>query len=301
MAFDFGSRVAVGVDWTSAWSGSNTTYRAMTFAHELGHNFGRHHVDCPVGVPGAPDPNYPYATTSVGMYGYDLTRRQLLAPATYADLMSYCDTLWISDYTYKAVLDYRAANPQSTIAAAPQRGLLVWGSIGPEGGVLEPSFEVDAPPSLPARAGPYRVEATDATGRELFSFSFEGDPIDHVPNERLFAFVVPLPATAGKPTTLRLRANGQQAIRRGSVQMPAAGNPTEGLASVRLSRINGLMSRLEWDAAVYPMALVRDRATGQVLSFAQGGRADIATSGLGLDITFSDGVGSVRRLVGIIR
>jgi hypothetical protein len=294
-ALDIGSSVSIGVDWPQP-KGSTTTWRSLTFAHEYGHNLGRRHVDC--GRPGGPDLSYPYATTSIGQYGYDLTRSQLLAPASYVDLMSYCQELWISDYTYKAVLDYRALHPQS-ISAASQRGLLVWGRIRPEGVVLEPSFEIDAPPSLPSRTGPYSVQATDATGRELFNLSFEGDALDHMPDERVFAFVVPLPATAGRPAALRLRANGHEANRRSSVPMPAAGDSTGALASVRLSRAAGPRSRLEWDAGTYPMALVRDPATGQVLSFARGGQGDIALPGRDLDVTFSDGVRSVRRLVGI--
>jgi hypothetical protein len=42
------------------------------------------------------------------------------------------------------------------------------------------------------------------------------------------------------------------------------------------------------------MALVREAATGQILSFARGGDVALASDAAGLDITFSDGVLSHR-------
>ena len=152
------------------------------------------------GGPANPDAGYPYPPTSVGVYGYDPGYAILRAPGSFSDFMSYCQPLWISDYTYKAVMNYRANNPAPP-AAAPQRSMLVWGRIGPTGVVLEPSFEIDAIPSLPERAGPYRVQATDDAGREVFNLSFEADALDHAPNERQFAFVVPLQRFAAGPSS----------------------------------------------------------------------------------------------------
>ena len=56
--------------------------------------------------------------------------------------------------------------------------------------------------------------------------------------------------------------------------------------------VGGAMVQLQWNAAAYPMALVRDAATGDILSFARHGDASIAVSGRALDITWSDGVRS---------
>jgi len=56
--------------------------------------------------------------------------------------------------------------------------------------------------------------------------------------------------------------------------------------------------RLTWNAAAYPMALVRDVATGDILSFARRGSAVLGgAGGRTLDITWSDGVRSRRELV----
>jgi hypothetical protein len=194
-------------------------------------------------------------------------------------------------------MNFRAASGGASAAAAPRRSLLVWGQITPSGVVLEPSFEIDARPSLPTRAGPYRIRATDAAGREMFSFSFAGNEIDHLPNHRLFAFVVPLPAGQARPAAIRLTANGREAVRRSSLLPGPLGDAPMTPGPARLNRIGGPRSRLEWDAKAYPMALVRDPATGQILSFARGGRLDIGVPGQELDVTFSDGVNSVRQRI----
>jgi hypothetical protein len=181
--------------------------------------------------------------------------------------------------------------------AAPQHGLLVWGRIGPNGVVLEPSFEIDAPPSLPVSAGPYSVRGTDDAGGEIFNLSFDGVAVDHMPNERHFAFVVPLSASGRRPSVIQLTANGRVATRRSVAPTAAGGASTAAL--VRATQAGGSQSRLEWDATSYPMALVRDAATGQVLSFAQGGQIDLVAAGRTLDVTLSDGVSSVRRVVAV--
>lgn len=289
-----GYPAAIGVDWTSSISGSNTTIRSMTAAHEWGHNFGRLHVDC--GGPANPDLSYPYDPSTIGRFGYDAANAQLLSPNSTVDLMSYCNPRWISDYTYKAVLDFRAAHPQAGPAGA-QPGLLVWGRIGQQGVVLEPAFEVYAPPSLPKRAGPYSLQATDAAGSQIFNFSFDADVIDHMPSERHFAFVVPLAVNGARPVSLRLLANGRQSVQFNRIPAAGADAAMAAITSVHLHPTTVSHSSLEWDAAAYPMALIRDPTTGQVLSFARGGRIDIAVPSRELDITFSNGVGSVRRRV----
>ncbi|MCR4341422.1 MAG: hypothetical protein NUW01_16215 [Gemmatimonadaceae bacterium] len=289
-----GLPAAIGVDWASPRD-PGSTLRAITAAHEWGHNFGRLHIAC--GEPANPDPLYPHDPLSIGAYGYDATVGALL-PLSFVDLMTYCTPRWISDYTYKAVINFRAAQAaDASTSAGPRRSLLVWGQITPGGIVLEPSFEIDARPSLPTRAGPYRISATDAAGREIFGFSFAGNEIDHAPNHRLFAFVVPLPAGQARPAAIRLTANGRESVRRSSLLPGPLGNAPLTPGPARLDRIGGPRSRLEWDAKAYPMALVRDPATGQILSFARGGRLDIAVPGQELDVTFSDGVRSVRQRI----
>ena len=57
---------------------------------------------------------------------------------------------------------------------------------------LEPTFVLDARPSLPQSAGAYRVEGLDISVVEiLFSYSFEPFVLDHAPNIRPFTIAVP--------------------------------------------------------------------------------------------------------------
>jgi hypothetical protein len=59
---------------------------------------------------------------------------------------------------------------------------------------------------------------------------------------------------------------------------------------------------LRWNAALYPMVLVRDLLTGAVVSLARGGALRVPTAGIGdLGLTFSDGVHSVTRQGRILR
>jgi len=76
-----------------------------TAAHELGHAHGRPHAPCGFGLdPNSIDPQYPHAGGSIGVWGWDIVGQQLIDPSTYTDIMGYCDTQWISDHNYAALL-----------------------------------------------------------------------------------------------------------------------------------------------------------------------------------------------------
>ena len=72
-----------------------------TLIHEIGHAHGRNHAPC--GTSG--DNNYPYGGGSIGVWGYDRRNFTLLDPSNYTDMMGYCNTTWISDYNFNAILD----------------------------------------------------------------------------------------------------------------------------------------------------------------------------------------------------
>jgi hypothetical protein len=302
-----GQPAAIAMDFTSLVQPS-TNYVNMTIAHEWGHNFGRNHVGC--GMPSNPDGLYPYdALTSVGTLGYDKPNDVLRKANEHKDLMSYCQPVWISDYTYKAVLEYRATHPGplsprvSTlgVGSRPSAALLVWGRIARDGSVVfEPSYEIDAPPSLPTRPGRYTVQALDDSGRQMFAVSFAGDEIDHLPGERSFAYAIPLPSSGARPASLRIMNGARELARRTRAQPPAAGGATTNAvaAPTRLTSMGVSRSRLEWDAKTYPGAMVRDPATGQVLAFLSGGTGDINVA-REVDVLFSTGVGSVKQRVTI--
>ena len=277
-------RAAIGWDYLPS--------AAEVMAHEIGHNFGRFHSPC--GGAGGSDPAYPHAGGTIGVFGYDASAGSLRPPAT-SDLMGYCGNPWISDYNYTAVLNYRAAQPFSASAAFAggyaRTGLLVWGRV--EGGrvILEPAFEVDAPPSLPGRPGRHRIEGFNSLGGRVLDFSFDGErPADHPDAASThFAFVVPLAAFGGAlPARLRLTAGGRQAEQ--ALLAPSTETPT-------VSRSARGRVEISWRDSATRGVLVRDARTGDILSFARGGRATVHTTSGELDLTISGGVGSVQRRV----
>ena len=91
--------VAVGIGFTGSEA-------VRTFAHELGHVYGREHAPC--GVLEA-DPAYPYREGGLGSWGYDAHNGLLIAPTLYKDFMGYCSPVWISDYGYGALQAFIAA------------------------------------------------------------------------------------------------------------------------------------------------------------------------------------------------
>jgi hypothetical protein len=59
---------------------------------------------------------------------------------------------------------------------------------------------------------------------------------------------------------------------------------------VEVTRLGGGRVGLRWDTSAHPMLMVRDPVTGEVLSFARGGRSDIVTDRGELDLQLSTGV-----------
>lgn len=266
-------------------------------AHEVGHNLSLSHAPC--GNPGGEDPQYPYTGGTIGVWGMDVGSLTL-KPPTSLDLMGYCGgTQWLSDYHYQRAFNYRQ-NTTGTIMAAVQPGLLVWGRIENGNVTLEPAFEVSAPASVPARRGAYVLEGLDDGNAILFSYPFEGELVaDQAGEQRQFAYVIPLNAArTDRLARLRVRGGNRTAERASAAAMLVRG---KGVAAIRQqqalpdrqARHTGAAGvQLRWNASAYPMALVRDAATGEILTFARNGDATFAVSGRDLDITFSDGVRS---------
>jgi hypothetical protein len=93
-------RAAMGV----AYGDQNS---AFTMLHEVGHNHGRPHAPCvPNGLTIADvDQQYPYQGGIIGVPGYISASDQLLAADDATDVMGYCRNQWISDYTYRNLLN----------------------------------------------------------------------------------------------------------------------------------------------------------------------------------------------------
>ncbi|HEX6048527.1 MAG TPA: hypothetical protein VFZ21_04640 [Gemmatimonadaceae bacterium] len=273
-------------------------------AHELTHNFGRFHAPC--GGVGGPDPNFPYAGGTIGVYGYDVANNTLKLPSSF-DLMGYCSNPWISDYTYVGAMAWRANNPASTVAGAalgidqnatPRPALLVWGRVERGKLVLEPAFSLVARPSVPAGGGPYRVEGVARNGRTLFSYNFAGDqPADaEDATARHFAFAIPMDeASQAELASIRVTGGGAEPA---SLQASLApGGISASVNAVEATTRGGGAVNVRWGGQATRMALVRDRRTGQVLSFARGGSVDVRARSGDLEVVLSDGVRSVARHV----
>jgi hypothetical protein len=281
------SRTALGAD---VFPGAEEIY-----AHELGHNWGRFHAPC--GGAAGNDPAYPYTLGMIGVWGMDVAKRELKRPASFTDIMGYCiASWWISDYTYTRVLQHRQQVDGGTMAGAAQPSLLVWGRIEEGQLVLEPAFEVDAPPSSRPAPGPYRVQGVDGDGNVLFSVSFAGQRIPDIAGDhRTFAFTVPFPAAvANRLAEIRLHGGDRQVQLRSRVGAPEAGARAgrQTPPSVTVTRGAGDAVSMRWDADRHPVIMVRDAASGAVLGFARGGESVLRAADRDLELVLSTGVGS---------
>lgn len=269
---------------------------AETIAHELGHNFRRFHSPC--GVTNGNDSQYPYAGGTIGVFGYDFGAGILRDP-TATDIMGYCTNRWISDYTYVGILNYRASQSSTftlgaTGAGAPRPGLLIWGRISGGRLILEPTFEVVAPPRLPARLGNNQLELLGSAGELLIALSFDGERVADGtdPAAEHFAYVVPLDALRNKALA-RLRLSAPS--RRTELSAPTITERYD----VAASRVSAREVRLSWKDQAGRGLLVRDVRSGAILSFARGGIGIVRTPESQLDITLSDGVRSVLQRVSV--
>ncbi len=166
-----------------------------TIAHEFGHNLSLRHTPC--GNPPDVDGRYPHSRGMIGAWGYDFRDGTLVDPEDFTDLMTYCRTSdWISDYSFTRATDYRTETQAAMASHAAGRVLMVRGGVEGGGLRIEPAFVLDALPTLPERAGPYRLAGSDRQGRELFALRFEmqevADP--EAEGDAGFTFAIPVQA-----------------------------------------------------------------------------------------------------------
>ena len=261
--------------------------RREVFAHEIGHNMDLNHAPC--GNASNPDVNFPYPDGSVGKYGVDVDSVKLKQPSS-SDIMGYCPNRWISDYSYKKALSFRLGTPD-VVSADRQPALLVWGRVDRSGVTLEPAFPVTTVPSLPTESGAYSVEGYDAAGRQLFAMAFAPHLIaDGAAGARAFAFAIPETVTRGvQLATLKVHGPEGTAL----ATTAAAYSLSTGDSMARIgttARGTGRSVSVTWDGRAFPMAMVRDPRTGEVLSFGRGGTAAVESDGRELEVVLSDRV-----------
>jgi hypothetical protein len=261
-------------------------------AHEWGHNWDlRHAPGCGAANP---DPDFPYADGKIGVYGLDVTTTSLKAPATYYDFMSYCNPDWVSDYFYEEVLDYRQTYGGMAAPGRVEPSLLVWGRVEGNQITVEPAFEISTRPVLPSGGGEYLLEGVGPSGDRLFSMTFQPTSVpDGKGGEGHFAFAIPI-RLLDRDQLSGLRVSG-------GGRLPAfaesrVGPETVAAPTPEVTPRAGSVVEVTWDAQSFPMALIRDPASGGVLSFARGGAISLPVTSDEIEVLFSDGLGSSGRV-----
>ena len=290
-----GEKAAVGSDSDDFHSGR--TNREYIYAHEVGHNFGRPHAPCGTSD-GDPYPVYPYRGGVIGHWGWDRKDGRLIDPTT-ADVMGYCDPSWISDYTYRGVLDYREQNDRRNAPRRSQPVLVLWGAVSDEGVTIEPAYLDRDGTVVEPEPGPYRLEGLDDSGAVLFSRSFSGYevPDENRPGLRHFSFRIPVSeAHLDRLAALRVRGLHYTAVIRSTTSSRSGRMDVlqGGADQVRLERLDRKRVRVTWDGDRFALAIIRD-PSGAVLSYARGGEVVVATGAAELELQLSDGVRSTSR------
>jgi hypothetical protein len=211
-----GLRVSAGLADASAYglSGSDIAN------HEIGHNLGREHAPC--GVVGE-DPDYPYVGGLIGQTGLRIDLMQLYDPAVYADIMGYCDPVWISDHNYQALYAAQMATASAAqVSPEPVESLLVSALLAEDGVIeMDPVYAFSGiPDPLPAESE-YLLELLDDQGERVAAFLL---PVQRAEEEqvktRAIVSRVPLP---GEPfARVRIVENGKPAAERAISQTDPA-------------------------------------------------------------------------------
>ena len=124
----------------NTWNGM---FEGPVMAQELTHNFNRGHINC--GNPGGVDSGYPYPpcqldnTGANSYFGFNPVNQQPIPPNQASDFMSYSPSagqnpswqgFWVSDYTWRALMNSFAVAAESAQAAKANQSAAHWPPTG---------------------------------------------------------------------------------------------------------------------------------------------------------------------------
>ncbi|HYF65634.1 MAG TPA: hypothetical protein VD886_22590, partial [Herpetosiphonaceae bacterium] len=265
------SKVSTGPVGPATWGWDNDGSYADWYAgHEIGHTLGRAHPAKNSDDPDTPDVtegcgqsrsdlNYPYDGALISpadgrVEGFDpgdpsLSVPRAIYPGTmWADVMSYCNNQWLSDYTYKAMYNFMIANPPLARPAAAVKAdgnfLSVFGTILPATSVatidhINHLTSVAEVP--PIAAGEYAIRLLNAQNTALATYAFTPEAIEDSAGEQLsFGQVVNFVAGTTKVQIVKLATSAVLASATVSANAPtlsnvalqSATNPVTGTATV---------------------------------------------------------------------
>ncbi|WP_129673389.1 IPT/TIG domain-containing protein [Candidatus Chloroploca sp. Khr17] len=253
---------------------------APTLAHELGHNYGRRHVDCPTGNP-ANAAGYPYPTCQLDFdnnadrhYAFinlsGTSRFEVVLPTQAGDLMSYAHNLevplprWISDFTWNGLMN---EIPNGAALRAPAPALAATGDTVLIGGTILPSnntgtissawvipeaavsaemrakWRRDAAPIALAAEG-YTLDLIDPDGTMLATHVVNPEPLADA-EEGAQIFTLTFPAPTGTVARIELRA-GETML---AVATIGAGAPTVAITAPTSGASLGDSLTMRWRAS----------------------------------------------------
>lgn len=170
-------KVAAGPVGSDTWGWDNDgSYADWYTGHELGHAYGRPHAGC-CGAPNGA--TYPYPMCQIGddeQAGFDSGGPKVFSSHA-RDVMSYCSGIWMSDFTFEAILDQLIAEDGEPL---PPLNLynnlaIVSGNANLSLGRADLTAVHQLPPMrtrLAASSGDWELKFLDASGATIASHAF---------------------------------------------------------------------------------------------------------------------------------